>query len=486
MVSTHAQFVDVTNFKTTPYQYQLQGIQFGLTHDKFLLLDAPGLGKTLQICYIAQERWRRHEVSHCLIICGVNTLKYNWKREIQLHTHLSCKILGERTNKRTNKTVVGSIQDRVVDLSNPIDEFFVITNIETLRSDSIMKCLTNKTTKNIFDMIVVDEVHMCKNPSSIQGKHLLKLSAKYKIAATGTLITNNPLDAYVPLKWIDANKSNFSTFKYYYCNYGGSFHNELLGYKHIDILKDSISQVALRRTKDLLDLPSKTIINEIVELSDTQQSFYGDIVNGVTKNVDLVNIDSSNLLAMILRLRQASTCPQVLTTASVPSAKIDRTIDLINQIIDTGSKVVIFSSFKETINILVGQLRMKNVLVCTGDVPDSDISTNIEQFQNNDEYKVMLCTISKMGTGITLTAASYAIFIDCAYTAAQNLQCEDRIYRIGSKQPVFIYYLWAKGTVDERIKNIVEDKSAISDYIIDNKITQSSINSLRKYLQELS
>ena len=335
-------------------------------------------------------------------------------------------------------------------------------------------------------MIVVDEVHTCKNPTSIQGKNLLKVCSKYKIAATGTLITNNPIDAYVPLKWIDQNKSNYSTFKYYYCNYNGPFHNELVGYKHMDVLKESLNEVSLRRTKDLLDLPAKNIINETIELSSVQRQFYDDIVNGITSQADLVNIDNTNLLSMISRLRQASTCPTTLTSENIPSAKIDRAVDLIHQILDSGNKVVVFSAFKETLNVLNKQLDLTNVLLSTGDVADSIIANNIQNFQTDNRFKIMLCTISKMGTGITLTAASYAIFIDCAYTAAQNLQCEDRIYRIGSKQPVFIYYLWAKNTIDERVKSIVEDKSAICDYIVDDKITDKSLELLKKYLQELS
>lgn len=335
-------------------------------------------------------------------------------------------------------------------------------------------------------MIVVDEVHTCKSPTSIQGKHLLKLDAKYKIAATGTLVMNNPIDVYVPIKWIGSDRANYSTFKYYYCSYGGPFKNELIGYKHISYLKDQLDKVSLRRTKDLLDLPPKNIINEVIEMPSDQVSFYENLCKGIVENVDLVHIDSSSVLGMISRLRQATVCPSMLTSTKISSGKIDRTLDLIKQITDSNNKVVVFSTFKETINQIYKELNSNKVLVCTGDVPDNEIAKNIELFQTNKDYSVMLCTISKMGTGITLTAASYAIFIDCAYTAAQNLQCEDRIYRIGSKEPVFIYYLWAKDSIDERIREIVEDKSAISEYVVDSKITEQSIVSLRKYLQELN
>ena len=150
-----------TKFKTTPYQHQIDGIKYGLSHDKWLLLDAPGLGKTIQICYIAQELRKRGEIEHCLIICGVNTLKSNWKREIERHTRLSCRILGERQTK-TGRTVIGSVKERVEQLNHKISEFFVITNIETIRSDEIVKAINSG--KNKFDMIAVDEVHACKSP----------------------------------------------------------------------------------------------------------------------------------------------------------------------------------------------------------------------------------------------------------------------------------------------------------------------------------
>ena len=97
----------------------------------------------------------------------------------------------------------------------------------------------------------------------------------------------------------------------------------------------------------------------------------------------------------------------------------------------------------------------------------------------------MCATTAKMGTGITLNRASYAIFIDCPWTSAQCTQCEDRIHRIGSKNSVFIYYLWAKNTIDERVKSIVEAKEAISDYIIDDEVSQNQVNELKKYILDL-
>ena len=472
------------SYKATLFKHQKEGIQYGLNHDRWLLLDAPGLGKTLQMIYLAEELKRKENIEHCFIICGINTLKHNWKNEINKFSNYECKILGERTNKK-GKTKIGSVKDRLEDLKNKIDEFFVITNIETLRNEDIIKEINKKSSKNKFDMIIVDEVHTCKSPTSQQGKNLLKLKSKYMIGLTGTLLLNSPLDAYVPLKWIGVENSTYTNYKYYYCVYSGPFNNILNGYKNTDVLKDTLSQYSLRRTKDLLDLPEKTIIHEELEMEDEQATFYSNIVEGLVSEVDKVSINTSTLLSMVTRLRQATACPSILTTKNISSIKIDRAVDLIKQIITNGDKVVVFSVFKPTLSEISDKIRELNPLVCTGDMKESEISDNIYKFQNDDNYKVMCATTAKMGTGITLNRASYAIFIDCPWTSAQCTQCEDRIHRIGSKNSVFIYYLWAKDTIDERVKSIVEAKEAISDYIIDDEISQNQVNELKKYILDL-
>lgn len=474
---------ELSTYKTEPFKYQLEGIQFGLNHDKWLLLDPPGLGKTLQIMYIAEELKKREGIEHCLVICGINTLKTNWKKEIEKHSNLSCRILGEKVNSK-GRVSYGSINDRLEQLKSKIEEFFVITNIETLRDDRIIKALLKG--KNKFDMIVVDEVHKCKSSTSQQGANLLKLkSAKYKIAATGTLLLNNPLDTYVPLKWIDADRSTTTNFERYYCVYGGQFGNDFIGYRNLDTIKKQLELFSLRRQKSLLNLPPKNIINEYVDMSESQKTFYDNVKNGVKEEVDKVNLKPNVVLGMVMRLRQATACPSILTTKQVPSAKIDRVCDLCEEICSEGHKVVVFSTFKETVNELIPRLSQYNPLIGTGDIPDEIISKNIDDFQNKADNKVFIGTWQKCGTGFTLTSATHMIFLDTPFTNAAFEQACDRIYRIGTTEPVFIYNLITTDTIDERVKEIVEDKAALSDFVIDDIITQNSLNSLQKYIEEL-
>ena len=153
-----------------------------------------------------------------------------------------------------------------------------------------------------------------------------------------------------------------------------------------------IDKYSLRRTKDLLDLPPKTIIDEYVEMNDEQQKFYKNIQEGIVEQVDLVNISTSSLLSMVARLRQATACPSILTSENIRSSKIDRAIDLTRQIVENGDKVVIFSTFKETVNVLANELKDLNPSVNTGDIKDEIISQNIDDFQNNSNSKVFIGT----------------------------------------------------------------------------------------------
>lgn len=471
-------------YPTKPFSYQEEGIQFGLNHDKWLLLDAPGLGKTLQLTYLAQELKERQGLQHCLIICGINTLKTNWKNEIEKHSTLTCRILGQRITKKGN-LVVDGIQERLKQLKEPIEEFFVITNVETLRDDKIVQAIL-KNKHNKFDMIVVDEVHKCKSNQSQQGKNLLKLNkAKYQVGATGTLLLNNPLDAYVPLKWIGAERANYSTFRYYYCNYGGPFGNMLVGFKNVHVLQDQIKKYSLRRTKDILDLPPKNIIHEYVDMSEAQSIFYENVKAGIAQNVDKVKLSTANVLSMVTRLRQATACPSILTSESIPSAKMDRAEDLAEQILASGYKLVIFSTFKQTVYELAERLKQYKIVIATGDQKDFEIENAKKQFQEDPSTQVFIGTWQKCGTGITLTAASYLIFIDTPFTEAEFTQASDRIYRIGTKESVFIYNLVTRYTVDERVLELVTDKGAIADYVVDEKITPQGLESLRKYIEEI-
>jgi SNF2 family DNA or RNA helicase len=472
----------ILNYKTKPFPYQLDGITYGLNHDKWLLLDSPGLGKSLQTIYLAEELNAQRGLKHCLIVCGVATLRANWEKEIKKHSNKDCVIIGKKTNSK-GKVKWETISKRAEQLKNKIDEFFIIINIETLRSSEVIGAL--KENVNEIDMIIFDEAHKAKGWSSQQGKNLLKLKDfNYKVACTGTILMNNPLDAYVPLKWIDVEKANVTTFKNQYCEFGGFGGYEIIGFKNLNLLKNELETCSLRRTKDLLDLPPKNVINEFVELSEEHRAFYDNVKDGVKSECDKVELNSANILALTTRLRQATSCPSVLTSTPIISSKLERAIDLVDEIVGNGDKVVIMSTFKEPVYILQEALKKYNPVIGLGDLKDSEVSNNIDLFQNDEKYKVFIGTTSKVGTGITLTSARYMICIDSPWTAALQEQVEDRIHRIGSTQPVFIYRLIADNTIDVMVAKLLEKKKAISDFIVDDVSDEATMKILKSYIKE--
>ena len=468
------------NYKTTPFDYQYEDILWLLNNPNCLLLNPPGLGKTLETIYLAEELKSQESYEHCLIICGINSLKNNWKKEIQRHSKESCVVIGEKINSK-GKVSYSSIKERAEQLYNKIDEFFIILNIESLRDNLVIDAIKNSINK--FDLILFDEVHKCKAPSSNQSKNLLKLTqvGKRHVGMTGTLLMNSPLDAFVPLKFIGKENSTWSNFKSFYCVFDHKFgHDQIVGYKNVDILKDEIDSCSLRRDKSILNLPPKIIIPEFIDMDSTQQKFYEDITNGILEEVDKVNISTKNLLGMVTRLRQATSAPSVLSSSNIVPTKLERATDLVDEIVSNGEKVVIFSYFKEPLYILAEKLKQYNPLIGTGDFDDKEVSNNIDKFQKEDKYKVFLGTVQKMGTGVTLTAANYEIHIDTAWTYAEFEQTCDRCWRIGSSKPVIIYDLICNETIDERVWELLNKKKNISDYMIDNKV--NDIEELKELL----
>ena len=481
--------IEKVSFKMKPFEHQLEAINFGLEKEKWLLLDSMGLGKTNSIIWLAETLKRRGVIDHCFIICGVNSLKQNWKKEIQKFSTESAIVLGEYVTR--NGTIrYRSMDKRALQLKDPIEEFFVITNLESLRDDRIIEAF--KTSSNKFGMIAFDEAHKAATKSSQQGTNLLKLEAPFKIAATGTLITNNPLSAYVPLSWTDNDVSTLTNYKSQYCNFGGFKNAQVIGFKNLEVLQEEIKACSLRRTLDQVrsDMPPKTVTLEILEPEDDQRKFYDAIKEGVKEEADKIELKTSSLLALTTRLRQATACPSLLTTQQVSNCKIDRCVELIEELTSQGEKVVVLSVFKETLNELAAKLGEFRYSINTGDVPDAVVADNVSRFQDDPNEQVFAGTFGKVGTGWTLSAASYMICLDTPYTAAMFDQATDRIWRVTNQRPAFITVLQCKDTIDERVWKIIETKKELGDYLVDGVEFSGQLNNkledaLREIIRDL-
>ena len=458
--------------KTSPFEHQLDSFEYAKSHSKFLLGDEQGLGKTKQALDIAVSR--KNKMKHCLIVCGVNGLKWNWLNEIHTHTNEEGFILGSYI--KNNKMYVGSVNERLQDLRKPHDEFFIITNIETLRDDNIGKQIRYMCDKGVIGMTIIDEIHKCKNYSSQQGKAIHNCCSYYKLALTGTPLMNSPMDLYNILKWLGYENHTYSQFESYYAIKGGFGGYQIVGYQHLDELQELLDLHMLRRKKeDVLDLPDKIHINEYVEMNNNQEKIYKEVLSSIRKDIDKILLDP-NPLSQLTRLRQATANPSLLTTKKVTSSKLERMVELVEESVDNGDKVIIFSNYSKNIYEAVEMLKQFNPSIVTGDI--KEIDEQITKFKCDSTCKVICGTIGCLGTGFTLTEASTIIFIDECWTMANKVQAEDRAHRIGTKSNVRIYTLMCKNTIDERIHELVEKKGIMSDCLVDKQYSVDDIKFL--------
>ena len=476
-------------YKTKPYKHQEECLKYGEEHEKFLLADQQGLGKTKEVIDIACMLKEEYGYEHCLIICGVNGLKWNWANEVAIHSNEQAYILGTRGKK------IGSNADKLEDLNN-IDNlpYFIITNIESLRykvktGNMVRKRVGRKTkmveevvypitdkiielcSKEKIDMISADECHKMKNPDSEQGEQFLRISAETQIAMTGTPIMNSPLDLFIILKWLGYEEHSFWQFKSHFCRLGGYGGYEVVGYKNLDQLQNTLDKMMLRRLKsEVLDLPEKVYKVEYVEMGSKQRKIYNEVYDDIKKNIDKI-ISSTNPLSQLIRLRQATGYTGILSSTIEESAKLDRLEEIIEDIVADGEKAIIFSNWTSMTDEVEKRLKKYSPLVITGETSEQLRDLYVRQFQNDSSKKVMIGTIGALGTGLTLTSANNVIFLDEPWNMALREQAEDRAHRIGQNKSVNIYFLLTKGTIDERIHTIVEEKGEISDYIVDKEET---------------
>jgi len=466
---------DISTFKTAPMSHQLEGVVYGLNHNRWLLADDQGLGKSKQLIDLAIARKNAGQVKHCLIICGVNSLKWNWIEEIKKHSDEDGWILGMyRKNYKTNNQTwdIGSNQDKLNDLnklgSDPhLDShFFLITNIESLRNVEIADKLAELCDTGIISMVAVDEVHRVRNTRTQAGQGLLKLQPTYRVAMTGTPLINNPLDLYAILKWLGYQRYGFKSFKNHFCNsddWGG-----ISSYKNIDQLQEQLDSIMLRRKKDeVLDLPDKIYVNEYVELTDEQKRLYNQvIVDALESKENKYSDEKECILATLLKLRQVSGGIGAYDFIK-KNPKLDRLEQLVEEAVYSGTKVIVYSNWVEGIKPALARLKKYNPVVITGETKDADRQSIVNQFQTDDTVKVILGTIGALGTGLTLTAATEVIFLDEPWNEATKEQACDRAYRIGTTSNVTIHTIMTHGTYDEDVHLIVEGKGDLAHAIVD-------------------
>lgn len=496
---------------STLYAHQLAFLKYAKSRDRrgFINSDDMGLGKTIETVNFALYQRKKYGYKHCLIIACVNAAKYSWQDDIAKHTNgqeqgyiLGSWIVSRGKNKgqiRYN----GSGEDKVNDLKlgkmygkedGEDLPYFIITNIESLGRTKVGKKFTleeellKMADRGELAMVVVDECHKNMSPQSTQGKVILDMKKRdvnkkiQWIPMTGTPIKNKPTDVFTPLKLVDGHAfRSFYEWSHKFCIYGGFGGYEILGYRNIPLLKDMLQGNMIRRVKEeVLDLPPKIRMIEYVENTAYQGKLYDEISEEIYEKRDEI-LGSMNPLAHMLRLRQVNGSPELVDDSLLPlvnseeylkyNAKLARLIELVDDIVERGEKVIIFSNWVEPLRTAYKFLSKRHKTCCyTGSMSEADREKHRRVFVNNPDYPVMVGTIGAMGVSITLTVATNVIFYDDCWTPSDKEQAEDRCRRIGTTKSINVYTLVAKGTIDEYVYKILENKRAIAKYIVDGQL----------------
>lgn len=478
-------------------------------------------GKTLEVINLALFKQQYEAAKHCLIICCVNSAKYNWVKDIHDHTNGQYEgyILGSRLQKRKGTVnYVGTGNQKLTDLETGLmysDEklhkplpYFIIMNVEAFRTTDKSKkrnernVITRKLAEMCLDgdisMIALDEIHRNASPQSEQGKQILRLKAMTGsrvewIPMTGTPVVNKPTDVFLPMRLVDATDcDSYWKWNQRYCIYGGFGGHNVIGYKNIPELKRVLEPNMLRRTKEeVLDLPDKIRQVEYVENTKTQARLYTEVQLDLQSNFEQIR-QSANPLGKLIRLRQANGVPEILDPSIDVSsqsylscnAKLKRLLEMVQDLTSCGKKVVVFSNWIEPLRTAYRWLNKKKIRTVSyvGTMSQEDREKSKRTFIDDPDCMVILGTIGALGTTHTLTVAQDVIFLDQPWSMADLEQAEDRCYRVGTTGTVNVYYILSKDTIDDKVYDIVMRKDSWSKFIVDNDLNVKQNPELLKYL----
>jgi SNF2 family DNA or RNA helicase len=421
------------------------------------LADDMGLGKTLQtICFLA---WHLHQNpnSSCLIVCP-SSLLYNWQQELAKFTPALTAL------------VYHGAQRKPADLEQP--HHIVITSYGTLRSDETL--LANRQ----YGVCVIDESHNIKNPAAQITKAVNLVQAHIRIALSGTPVVNNTFDLYAQLNF--ALPGIFGSREFFKREYADPIDRDRDEEK-IQALQKITAPFILRRTKEQVakDLPSKTESILWCSMSAAQQNLYDDIKEQIKGNLFLeiknngLNKSKMAVLQGILKLRQVCNSPLLLPATEqqgcTQSVKTEMLLNELDNIISGGHKALVFSQFSTMLQLLAAECDKRSIAYYhfDGQTPPAQRTAMVQQFQQpGNTTNLFLISLKAGNAGLTLTAADYVFLFDPWWNTAVEQQAIDRTHRIGQDKNVFAYKLACKGSVEEKIIQLQQQKKQLAGDLV--------------------
>jgi superfamily II DNA or RNA helicase len=440
--------------------YQAEGLSF-LQHLRSnnvggVLADDMGLGKTLQtIAHFLTEKVSGRMTRPCLVVAPTS-LVGNWQREISKFAPQLTTLIIHGPRRRKHFSEIGNFD-------------VVITTYPCLTRD------LEQVGEQEFYLLVLDEAHTIKNRRSQAHKAVKQLKAEHHLCITGTPVENHLeelwslFDFSVPGLLGDLRRFR-SKYRYPIEREGKTC--------RLAQLREVVQPYILRRRKEEVatELPPKTEIVRPVEISGMQRDLYESIrVSAharVRKVIRAKGLAGSTIaiLDALMKLRQVCCDPRLVNVRSAEavkeSAKFELLFDLLPSLLDQGRRVLVFSQFTSMLDLMAQELREREqgFQMLTGATRNRQ--AEIDAFEGG-KSDVFLLSLKAAGTGLNLTSADTVIHYDPWWNPAAQAQATDRAYRIGQKNPVFVYNLIVAGSVEEQMLQLQRRKRFLADSILE-------------------
>ncbi|MFT5884123.1 MAG: superfamily II DNA or RNA helicase [Arcticibacterium sp.] len=449
------------NFRGTLRPYQKAGFDWiNFLRDFNLggcLADDMGLGKTVMTLAFLQAL-KNDGVKNPTLLAMPTSLIYNWEKESERFTP-ELKILIHTGSARKKST------------EHFKDYDLILTSYGVLRLD--VKFMENFR----FEYVILDESQAIKNPSSNISKSVRLLNCRNRLILTGTPLENSTMDLWSQMTFI--NPGLLGSQSYFKDKYQLPIEK-----KHDNValkkLYAKIKPFMLRRHKSQVatELPEKIESVQYCDMSEAQEKIYEETKayyrNMIIDHIQEKGINKSQFVVLqgLSKLRQMANNPLMLDPEyEGDSGKDSDVIHKLNSIIESGSKVLIFSQFVKHLTIIRKYLYDNDIKHAYLDGSTKKREAEVDKFQNDPEIQVFLISLKAGGVGLNLTAAEYVFLLDPWWNPAIEAQAVDRAHRIGQKNTVFTYKFISRNTVEEKILALQNKKKRLFDDLITTEET---------------
>ncbi|MFR5765963.1 MAG: DEAD/DEAH box helicase [Clostridia bacterium] len=447
--------------------YQKIGYKWLRTLEQYkmggILADDMGLGKTIQLLAVILSYVQKNKgnVKPSIIICP-SSLALNWYNEIQKFTPtLKALVISDDYLERKRK--IETINNYQI----------VITSYDSLKRDIDLYTQYN------FKYIVADEAQYIKNNNTKNSKAVKLINAETKFALTGTPIENSLSELWSIFDFI------MPGYLYKYKKFKELYEIPIIknqDEEKMNKLKKQIEPFILRRTKSevLTELPDKTVTILSNEMKEEQYSIYMSYMaqarDEIMYQIDMKGFEKSQIkiLSLLMRLRQICCHPKLfLSEYTGESSKLNQCIEIIQDAVLGGHKILLFSSYTSMFEIIEEQLKKLeiNYLKLTGQTKVGERIKLVDEFNTNKDIKVFLISLKAGGTGLNLTGADMVIHYDPWWNLSAENQATDRTYRIGQRKNVQVYKLITKNSIEEKIYELQQKKAKLIDNMLSTDAT---------------